>query len=154
MRTIAVKYPFDSSFAQEVTAAKLKLKNTSPDALARAINGLGKQETTKIRALFGLKPPTPVLIHALADLHFEAKYIVSGKPMSPPANQSPWKAAQDYVNFKPFEINQHPGKPISLRSGSASSSTLSATGSQKSVRFAEIEAQIKEFDKFAPPKDI
>lgn len=154
MRTIAAKYPANSAFSAQVTAAKLKLKNACPDALDHKLYRLEKRAAEKLGAMFGLKPPTPIAVHALADLHYEAQYVVDGELVRPEPNQCPWQAARAYVAHKDLEVNLFPGKPLHKQSTSSSSSSLSLASSSKSVRFADIEAKVRVFDTTAAPKNL
>jgi hypothetical protein len=113
------------------------------------IDRLQRKTFTGAKTKFFFAPPTPMLINALADLHIEATYQFGDELIRPEPPPSPWQAARAYVDYKEKEVNENPGSPLPRRNASVGSA-LSAE-SHKSVRFAEIEAEVRLFNKKDPP---
>ena len=147
MKTYATKYASDALLSEQLAAAKLKLKNEDPTALAYMIDKMDRKILRKLAAVFGAKVPTPLPIKALADLHLEARYEANGQPLSPPVPKNPWRAAKAFVKFKDKQVNPYPGSPLPRRSPSLTgSSTSSDSSTGKGVQWAEQLVEIRLID--------
>lgn len=145
------KYPEDIRH-EVMDDMKLKIKNEHPIALMGLIKRLEKRTLTRLATNFGFKPATPSVIDAMASLHIEAKYKMDDKVVSLAPPECPWEAAKAYVTMKDQEVNPFPGRALPKRGDSVSSTDSGR--SQKSVRFAKDEAQVREFNKELPPNAI
>lgn len=135
-----------------INEMKLKIKNEHPEYMAGLIKKYEKKTLTRLATNFGFKPATPSLIDAMASLHMEAKYKIGNDIVSVTPPACPWEAAKAYVALKDQEVNTNPGRPLPKRDGSMDST--SSTGSQKTVRFAKDEAQVRLFNNELPPNAI
>lgn len=135
--------------AEYIEDLKLKFKNEKPEYIKKVIDTHAKRAFTPMRTNFGMKPPTPAVVEALANLHFETTY---SKLENIPAPADKWEAASTYAKFKDVAQNPFPGRPLPKRNPSLDSSLSGTSG--KSVRWAEEEAEYKTFDKNEPPNFV
>lgn len=131
---------------------KLKLKNEKPETMLLLIKKNEKKAFTRMATNFGFKPTTPPVIEALAGLLSDAKYKQGDKVVTATPPACPWDAAKTYAALKDQEVNPYPGAPLPKRSLSVESTD--SQSSQKSVRFAKDEAQVRIFNNELPSNAI
>ena len=110
---------------EHLQEAKLKLVNASPASLRAMLDAADAKKEGSLRAKLGMKAKIPLNIHALSDLHLEAKYISKqGKPFQPTMPQNPWASAKAFVALRDLQSD-----------GSPQGRANSTGDKKKSVRF-------------------
>lgn len=144
MKTYSSKIANSSIHAEHLEAAKLKLKNADPKALSTFIEQTHARKLKSFQAKLGFKPPVPIMVHALSDLHIEAVYHdKQGNPHKPPMPADPWDSARAFVSLRHNQIDPAAAnvRAIKLKSKSFAASSAGLVGAvgcnlgAKSVRF-------------------